>query len=98
MGVVIPRRRVPLARITLTSPVLMREVGLLAIRMIQARTRQGRDEHGRAFAPYARTYAERKARELGASGTPDLTVSGDLLNSLQIIEVTDTRVTIGWTR
>ena len=84
--------------VTLTDKALMREVGLMAVRAIQDRTRQGRDSDGRAFAPYSPGYARAKARELGASSTPNLTVSGDMLNTLQVIEVTDTSVTLGWRR
>ena len=84
--------------ITLTDKALMREIGQMARLAIQERTRSGRDADGRAFAPYSAGYARRKARELGASSTPNLTVSGDMLNTLQVIEVTDTSVTLGWTR
>ena len=84
--------------IALTDKALMREIGLLAVRAIQARTRQGQDMHGRAFAPYSPSYAKQKAEEGLSSGTVDLTVSGDLLNTLQVVEVTDTSVTLGWVR
>ncbi len=82
----------------LTDKALMRDVGLMAIRAIQARTRQGRDSSGQPFRPYSPGYAKRKAAEVGASSTPNLTVSGDMLNALQIVEVTDATVTLGWLR
>jgi hypothetical protein len=84
--------------IRLTDKALMRELGLLALEQIRSRTRQGRDQHGQPFAPYTQAYAKEKAAEVGAAGTVNLTVSGDLLNTLQIVEVTDTSVTLGWTR
>lgn len=84
------------SRLQLTDKALMREIGLLAIETIRTRTRQGRDAEGRPFPPYSESYARRKAEEVGASGTPNLTLSGVLLNTIHIMEVTDTSVTIGW--
>ncbi|WP_291981920.1 hypothetical protein [Luteitalea sp.] len=96
---IIPQRRVPLATRRLIDAAVMREVGLMAIRIIQARTRQGRDADGQPFAPYAEGYAKAKAAAgYAGSGTVNLTLSGDMLNALQIIEVTDVSVTLGWTR
>jgi hypothetical protein len=89
--------RLPSA-VTLTDKALMREIGLLALEQIRTRTRLGQDMHGQAFAPYHPGYAQQKAEAVGGSGTVNLTVSGDLLNALQVIEVTDTSVTLGWTR
>lgn len=86
------------SHLKLTDQALMREVGQMAIRAIQSRTRQGRDADGQPFAPYAPGYAKRKAQATGASATPNLTVSGDMLNALQIVEVTDDTVTLGWLR
>lgn len=95
---IILRQSIPRpSSVTLTDPALMREIGQLAIRAIQDRTRSGRDTDGRAFAPYSPAYAKRKAKA-GLSSTVNLTVSGDMLNGLQIVKVTDTSVTIGWTR
>ena len=82
-----------------TDRALMRETGLMVIRMIQARTRQGRDMDGRPFAGYAPRYAAQKGKALGGTtGTVDLTVSGDMLNALQIVDLTERSVTVGWTR
>jgi hypothetical protein len=87
-----------LSSVKMTDEALMREIGLQAIRAIQARTRQGRDSSGRAFAPYSPGYAKAKAKAVGGSMTPNLTLSGDMLNALQIVEVTPTSVTLGWMR
>lgn len=95
---IILRQSIPRpSSIKLTDPALMREIGLMAIRAIQERTRSGRDKDGRAFAPYSPAYAKRKAAE-GLSSTVNLTVSGDMLSGLQIVHVTDTSVVIGWER
>lgn len=84
--------------VQITDKALMTQIGEQAIRAIQTRTRSGRDAEGRAFPAYSTGYARAKARELGASGTVNLTVSGDMLNGLQIIRATDTSVTLGWVR
>lgn len=82
----------------LTDKALMREIGLMAIRAIQARTRQGRDSSGQPFRSYSPGYAKRKAESGTGTGTVNLTVSGDMLNALQIVDVTDDAVTLGWMR
>jgi hypothetical protein len=79
--------------VTLTDIPLMRDIGMMAIRAIRTRTRLGRDADGGAFAPYSPGYAKRKG-----STHVDLTLSGDMLNALEIIDATPTSVTIGWTR
>lgn len=84
--------------IKLTDKALMREVGQMAIRAIQARTRQGRDVKGQSFAPYSPAYEKRKADAGVGTGTVNLTVSGDMLNALQIVELKDDSVTLGWLR
>jgi hypothetical protein len=74
---------------------LMQEIGTLALRMIRTRTEQGRDAKGSAFAPYSQGYAERKAEELGG-GPVNLTVSGRMLNDMQVVEQTANKVTLGF--
>lgn len=85
-----------LADVELTDRALMREIGLLARERIVRRTRQGVDAEGRPFQPYSPGYASAKRRDLGGSGTVNLTVSGAMLNSLQVVEVTDDSVTLGF--
>jgi hypothetical protein len=67
---------------------LMKEVGDLAVRMILDRTRKGLDKHGAAFAPLSEGYAKQKQKALGHSRA-DLTVSGRLLNDMQVVAVTE---------
>ena len=76
----------------------MREIGLLARERILRRTAAGKDATGASFRPYSEIYAARKAKELWASGSVDLTVSGDMLGSLVITDVSPIRVELGWTR
>lgn len=72
----------------------MREIGLLARERIVRRTRQGLGPDG-PFAPLSEGYAEQKRAALGTSA-PDLTVSGNMLNQLTIVELEDHSVTLGW--
>lgn len=98
MAVRIERDFPRLTELRLTNREVMTEVGRLAIETIVRRTRQGVGSQGQALAPYSQGYARLKAAELGTASPVNLTVSGDMLNSLQIIEVDDTSVTLGWTR
>jgi hypothetical protein len=98
MGVQV-RSTIPnLANIKLSDRELMREVGLLARERIVRRTISGRDAKGGSFQPYSPSYAERKAKEGLGGGTVNLQVSGAMLNDLQITEVTDESVTLGWVK
>jgi hypothetical protein len=82
--------------IPLTDKALMREIGLLALEQIRTRTRQGTDMRGQPFEPYSQAYLKQKSKETGAPSTVNLTLSGTMLNTLHITEVTDTSVTLGW--
>lgn len=73
----------------------MRDVGDLAIRMIRTRTEAGKDVTGAAFAPYTPGYAERRAKE-GLGITPNLTVSGRMLNDMGVVAVAPGSVSIGF--
>lgn len=84
--------------IKLTDKVLMTEIGQQAITAIRSRTRLGRDQDGQPFAAYSPGYARAKAREYGGSSRVNLTLSGDMLSTLSIVDVTATSVTIGWNR
>ena len=75
-----------------------RQIGLYAIELIRRRTARGLDATGSPFADYSEGY--RLAREeYGRPTSPvDLTVSGDMLNGLQVVDVAKHSVTLGWTR
>jgi hypothetical protein len=87
----------PLADLKLTTAAIMREVGLLARETIVRRTRAGHGSDGRLFQPYSAGYAERKGKELGTT-QPNLTVSGEMLNGIQMTRVTDDEVDLGFPR
>lgn len=85
-----------------TAPV-MRTIGRAAVEEILQQTEAGRDYQGRPFKPYSEGYAERKAKyragRMGANigtGTPDLKVTGRMLNDMQIVGVTARKVTLGF--
>lgn len=95
MSITVTRNFKSLVSLDLTTVADMREIGLLARERIQRRTRQGMGPDGAPFAPLSEGYAKRKQAELGTS-SPDLTVSGRMLNDMTITDATDTSVTLGW--
>jgi len=97
MPITVTKNFGPLTQLDLSTKELMREIGLLARERIIRRTVSGRDQHDQAFKPYSTGYAAEKAKHLGA-GPVNLQVSGDMLNAIALIEVTDTSVTLGFTR
>jgi hypothetical protein len=78
-----------------TDAAIMREVGLLARETIRRRTARGISADGTPFRPYSPGYALAKAQQLGP-GPVNLTVSGAMLNALQVVDVTDRSVTLGF--
>jgi hypothetical protein len=72
----------------------MYALGIQARERIIRRTQQGLDATNQPFAPYSEGYAKRKAEELG-TGPVDLTVSGGMLNGIEI-DATDTSVTLSF--
>lgn len=79
-----------------TSTETMREIGLLAREAIRRRTATGISADGTPFQPYSLRYAQQKARAVGGGAVVNLTLSGGMLNALQIVEVTEKTVTLGF--
>jgi hypothetical protein len=79
-----------------TNAEIMRELGLEVRELIRRRTLRGISADGTPFRPYAATYHQQKTKALGKASPVDLTVSGQMLNALQIVEVTDRSVTLGF--
>ena len=75
---------------------VMRDVGDLSIRFIRTRTERGIDKDGNAFVAYTPKYAELKAKELGSASPVNLTVSGRMLNDMDVSEAAPNRVSIGF--
>lgn len=97
MSITVERNFPALDSLELVTAQDMREVGLLARERIVARTISGIDAKGAPFAPYSAAYAAEKSAVLGTSAV-NLQVSGNMLNHLQIVDVTDNSVTLGWTQ
>ncbi|HVL66539.1 MAG TPA: hypothetical protein VM364_04670 [Vicinamibacterales bacterium] len=86
-------------KIELVTREDMREIGLLARERIVRRTRQAQGPNG-PFRPLSARYAEQKHKALGGAAQPDLTVSGNMLNDLDVVDVSVTdqeaHVRLGW--
>lgn len=95
MSVTITRTIPDLTRLSLLTRADMREIGNLARERVIRRTASGLDSSGRNFQAYSPGYAERKGKELGVT-EPNLQVSGAMLNALQIVDVTEDSVTLGF--
>jgi hypothetical protein len=96
MGVTVSKNFGLLADLKLTNKELMKEIGLLAREAIIRRTLSGVDADGVPFAAYSDGYAAQKAAALGSAAPVNLQVSGRMLQAITILEVTDTRVTLGF--
>lgn len=95
MAVVVTIKGQRLSEVKLSTQDLMREVGLLARERILRRTAAGLDQNDSAFKPYSPAYAIAKAKELGYTGV-NLQVSGGMLGAIVITEVTENKVTLGF--
>ena len=73
----------------------MRDVGDLLVRRIRTRTESGLDARGGAFRSYSPGY-ERQKREALGHARVDLTVSGRMLNDMQVTSATNESATISF--
>jgi hypothetical protein len=73
----------------------MRDVGDLLVRRIRTRTEAGQDVNGASFAPYSPGYEAQKRGALGHARV-DLTVSGRMLNDMQVTSTTKDSATISF--
>jgi hypothetical protein len=74
---------------------IMREIGDLIIRHIRTDTEAETDYKGHKWPALSAQYAEQKRAALGHTRA-DLTVSGRMLNDMQVVAVTDTSVEISF--
>ena len=86
-----------LTDLKLVTRDMMRELGLLARERMITRTLRGQSVDGGGFAPYSEGYAELKRAALGTT-TVNLQVSGNMLNQMGIVDVTENTVTLGWSQ
>lgn len=96
MSLTVQRTGPPLTSLRFTNRELMRQIGLAAREMIVRHTLAGVDATGASFAPYSANYATRKQAYTQTAAGVNLTVSGNMLRDLQIVDVTDDSVTLGW--
>lgn len=74
-------------------------IAIRVIDQIVKRTKDGRDKNGKAFAGYSKDYKNSAAfKTAGKSSTVDLTLSGDMLDSIQILKNASGKVEIGFER
>jgi hypothetical protein len=73
----------------------MRDVGEFLVRRIRTRTEAGHDVQGASFKGYSQGYGKAKQAALGHSRV-DLTVSGRMLNDMQVTDVTERTASIGF--
>ena len=90
----------PLAGMADLGRPFYRLLGNLAVKRLKELTRSGEGVDGR-FPAYTSPYAKRKAagafkRQASTSSSPDLTLTGEFLKDLQVIQVDRHSVTIGW--
>ena len=88
-----------LANIPRFDKQFWREVGNEITDEIRVQTqKQGKDVFNNRFKSYSRGYAERKPRiRRGSAGSKvNLTLTGDMMNGLQVRGFTPDSVTIGW--
>ena len=68
------------------TPAQREAIAIEVIDKIIARTKAGKDKNGNPFAPYTKEYKESINFKIGGkSSRVDLTLSGDMLDSLEII-------------
>jgi len=95
MGITVKSTGQRLEAQALSNKGIMREIGLLARERIIRRTLSGKDQKDAAFASYSEGYRKQKQAALGGSGGVNLQASGQMLNAIEIVEVTDDTVTLG---
>lgn len=72
-------------------------IAVEVIDLIKERTQSGKDKNGRAFAPYSKAYKDSAAFSIaGKSSKVDLTLTGDMLDSMEIISNRAGKVTVGY--
>lgn len=94
MGVTV-KRNFSLKAVKLTTKADMEALGRLARERIIRRTVMGALPGGERMAPYSEGYRKQRAKE-GLSQSPTLTLSGEMLRSIQII-AEEKKVTLTFT-
>lgn len=77
-------RRKEVANLPLLTVGDWRTIGREARELIIRRTLAGRDQRDQPFQAYSKGYAKQK-KAIGASGRPNLQLSGDMLNAITVL-------------
>ena len=72
-----------------------RNIGDAARSIIHEETQLGKDWDGKRFRKYSPLY-KRTRKKAGYPVKPDLTVTGNMLNSLSVVRVSNRSVTVGF--
>jgi hypothetical protein len=76
---------------------LVEAVAQKAIDIIVGRTQEGTSLSGRPFKKYSDAYQKSDSfKAFGKSGTPNLTLSGDMLGLMEVLDTTRNTFEIGW--
>lgn len=79
------------------SPEERRAIGEEIIQQIIDRSQAGKDKNGEDFPAYSESYMDSFDFKLaGKSKKPNLTLSGEMLNALTVLETMDGEITIGY--
>jgi hypothetical protein len=79
------------------SPIEREAIALEVIDKIIKRTKQGKDKNGEQFKPYSKKYERSfNFKIAGKSSQVDLTLSGDMLDSIKILQNRPSEVVIGY--
>lgn len=69
------------------TPAQREAIAIEVMDKIIARTQQGKDKNGNKFAPYSKGYKDSVNFKIGGkSSSVDLTLSGDMLDSMEIVK------------
>ena len=72
-------------------------IALEILEKVKKRTQSGRDKNGNAFEPYSESYKKSAAfKAAGKTSKVNLTLSEDMLNSMEILKNEKGRVTLGF--
>lgn len=64
---------------------------------IVSNAEKGLDRNGKALPKYTKTYKDSDAfTAFGKSSKPNMTLAGDMLGQIDVLEVSDDTITIGW--
>jgi hypothetical protein len=81
------------------SPEEREAIAVKVIDQIVKRTQSGKDKNGEPFAPYSGEYRRSQNFKIAGKGSKvDLTLSGDMLDSIRVLTNQPGKVTIGFER